>query len=219
MNAPPTSAQPQQRLRVSIVEDDRVTRETLAKLIDRTEDLKCIASYSSAEEAIQMVSHNLPDVMLMDINLSGRSGIECVAQLKAAHPELQVLMLTTYDDTENIFDSLRAGASGYMLKRARPADILAAVKDVYRGGAPMSMHIARKVVNYFHPAQSSSNELQTLTPREHEILGKLSKGLQYKEIADQLGISTSTVRAHLHAIYGKLHVQSRTEAVVKFLGK
>ncbi|TLD68619.1 response regulator transcription factor [Phragmitibacter flavus] len=206
-------------VKVSIVEDDRVTRETLEKLINREPGLTCIATYPSAEQAIIEVPKLPPDVLLADINLTGRSGIECVAALKTAMPGLHVLMLTTYDDTENIFDSLRAGASGYMLKRARPADILAAVKEVHRGGSPMSMHIARKVVSYFHPGRTMAPELQTLTARENEILGQLSKGLQYKEIADQLNISTSTVRAHLHAIYGKLHVQSRTEAVVKFLGK
>jgi DNA-binding NarL/FixJ family response regulator len=131
-----------------------------------------------------------------------------------------VLMLTTYEDTENIFDSLRAGASGYLLKRAPAAELLDAIVEVHNGGSPMSMHIARKVVSHFHPNRNTSApEIQTLTTREHEILSLLAKGLHYKEIADQLGISISTVRAHLHAIYGKLHVQSRTEAVVKFLGR
>jgi RNA polymerase sigma factor (sigma-70 family) len=128
-------------------------------------------------------------------------------------------MLTTYDDTENIFDSLRAGASGYLLKRTPSVEIIAAIREVHEGGSPMSMHIARKVVSHFHRARTVTAEMQALTPREHEILTLLARGLHYKEIADQLSISTSTVRSHLHTIYGKLHVQSRTEAVVKFLGK
>ena len=206
-------------LRVSLVEDDRVTRESLAALIARADDLECLATYANAEDAMRNVPKKLPDVLLVDINLPGRSGIECVAALKAAHPKLQVLMLTTYDDTENIFESLRAGASGYLLKRTPSAEIIAAIREVAGGGSPMSTHIARKVVTHFHPGRSATPEMQTLTPREHEILTLLARGLHYKEIADQLGISTSTVRAHLHAIYGKLHVQSRTEAVVKFLGR
>ena len=204
-------------LRVSLVEDDRVTRESLAALIARADDLECLATYANAEDAMRDVPKHLPDVLLVDINLPGRSGIECVAALKAGHPKLNVLMLTTYDDTENIFESLRAGASGYLLKRTPSAEIIAAIKEVAEGGSPMSMHIARKVVSHFHPSRPATPEMQTLTPREHEILALLARGLHYKEIADQLGISTSTVRAHLHTIYGKLHVQSRTEAVVKFL--
>jgi DNA-binding NarL/FixJ family response regulator len=205
-------------LRVSIVEDDRVTRESLAALIARADDLECLATYPNAEDAMRDTPKRLPDVLLVDIKLPGRSGIECVAALKAAHPTLNVLMLTTYDDTENIFESLRAGASGYLLKRTPSPEIIAAIRDVHEGGSPMSTHIARKVVSHFHTAKPAP-EMQTLTPREHEILTLLSRGLHYKEIADQLGISTSTVRAHLHTIYGKLHVQSRTEAVVKFLGR
>ncbi|EDY16768.1 two component transcriptional regulator, LuxR family [Chthoniobacter flavus Ellin428] len=206
-------------IRISIVEDDRITRESLAALIARAENLECLDTYANAEEALHHAPERLPDVLLVDINLPGRSGIECVAALKTAHPRLNVLMLTTYDDTENIFASLRAGASGYLLKRTPSAEIITAIREVHAGGSPMSMHIARKVVSHFHLARPANPEMQTLTPREHEILTLLARGLHYKEIADQLGISTSTVRAHLHTIYGKLHVQSRTEAVVKFLGK
>jgi DNA-binding NarL/FixJ family response regulator len=206
-------------IRISIVEDDRITRESLAALIARAENLECLDTYANAEEALGHAPKRLPDVLLVDINLPGRSGIECVATLKAAHPRLNVLMLTTYDDTESIFDSLRAGASGYLLKRTPSAEIITAIREVHAGGSPMSMHIARKVVSHFHGARPANPEMQTLTPREQEILAHLARGLHYKEIADQLSISTSTVRAHLHTIYGKLHVQSRTEAVVKFLGK
>lgn len=206
-------------IRVAIVEDDRVTRESLVRLVERHKDLACVGAFSSGEEALEELPSNLPDVVLMDINLSGMTGIECVGSLKQKHPGLQVLMLTTYDDTENLFDSLRAGANGYLLKRAPAPEILNAIQEVHEGGSPMSTNIARKVVTYFHPRRQTAPELQTLTPREHEILTELCRGLHYKEIADQLGISTSTVRAHLHTIYGKLHVQSRTEAVVKYLDK
>ena len=202
-------------IRISIVEDDRVTRESLAALLGRAAGLVCLATYATAEEALAQVPKHLPDVLLVDINLPGRSGIECVAELKTAHPELQVLMLTVYDDTESIFESLRAGASGYLLKRTRTADLVAAIKEVLQGGSPMSTNIARKVVSHFH-TPGRARELQALTTREHEILSRLAEGLQYKEIADKLDITPGTVRAHLHTIYGKLHVQTRTEAVVKF---
>lgn len=206
-------------IKVSIVEDDPATRENLMAIIDRSDDLAVLETYPSAEDAIRGVPRNMPDVLLVDINLGRRSGIECVAVLKAAHPKLQMMMVTTYDDTKLIFEALRAGASGYLLKRAPVAEIVAAVKEVHDGGSPMSAQIARKVVSYFHPARSPVSEMETLTTREHEILTLLAKGLQYKEIADHLDISTSTVRGHLHLIYGKLHVQSRTEAVLKYLGR
>jgi DNA-binding NarL/FixJ family response regulator len=205
-------------IRVSIVEDDQVTRESLAELLSLAKGIEVLATYADAESAIKAVPAKAPDVLLVDINLPGKSGIECVAALKAALPKLQMLMLTTYDNSDAIFDSLRAGAGGYLLKRTRGTELIAAIKEVHEGGSPMSASIARKIVTYFQAPRPSSNpELETLTPREQEILKHLAKGLQYKEIADQLGISTSTVRAHLHTIYGKLHVQTRTEAVVKYL--
>lgn len=204
-------------IRVAVVEDDEITRESLVALINRAGDLDCIAAWSSAEEAIQALSGNVPDILIADINLPAASGIACVTTAKAAHPALQVLMLTTYDDTDSIFDSLRSGASGYLLKRSAATELLPAIREVMQGGSPMSAPIARKVVTYFHPERRATPEMQSLTPREQEILAHLAKGLLYKEIADQLGITVSTVRAHLHAVYGKLHVQSRTEAVVKYL--
>jgi DNA-binding NarL/FixJ family response regulator len=205
-------------IRVSIVEDDQVTRESLAELLSLAKGIEVLATYADAESAIKAVPAKAPDVLLVDINLPGKSGIECVAALKAALPKLQMLMLTTYDNSDAIFDSLRAGAGGYLLKRTRGPELITAIKEVHEGGSPMSASIARKVVTYFQAPRPSSNpELETLTPREQEILKHLADGLHYKEIADQLGISTSTVRAHLHTIYGKLHVQSRTEAVVKYL--
>ncbi|HYV28815.1 MAG TPA: response regulator transcription factor [Candidatus Eisenbacteria bacterium] len=204
---------------VSIVEDNRGTRETLKELLGRAQGLRCVGAHSSGEEALKRIPDEKPDVVLMDINLPGMRGIECVAQLKARSPKTQVLMLTTYDQSDLIFESLRAGAHGYLLKNIDPAELVQAVEQVHAGGAPMSMYIARKVVNHFQQIRKPSSEMETLTPREHEILGLLAKGYLYKEIADQLGISISTVRAHLHTVYEKLHVQSRTEAVVKFLGR
>ena len=160
-----------------------------------------------------------PDVVLMDINLPKMNGIECVARLKEQLPRTQVLMLTTYEESDLIFDSLRRGASGYLLKNMPPAELIQAIEQVHAGGAPMSMQIARKVVSHFQQIKKPQSDMEQLTKREHEILALLAKGYLYKEIADQLGISLSTVRAHLHAVYEKLHVQSRTEAVVKFLGR
>lgn len=206
-------------IRVSIVEDDRATREGFVKLLRLSPNIVCFGTYESAEKAEAEISKHLPDLVMMDINLPGRSGIECVTRLKRAHPELEFLMITNYDDTELIFDALRAGASGYLLKRAVPDELLKAIEEVHNGGSPMSMQIARKVVSHFHQIRKPTSEVDQLTKREHEILTLLAKGLAYKQIAEKLGISFGTVQTHLHTIYGKLHVQSRTEAVVKFLNK
>jgi DNA-binding NarL/FixJ family response regulator len=205
-------------INVSIVEDNRGTRESLKELLGRAQGLRCMGAYASGEEALRSIPEQTPDVVLMDINLPGMRGIECVARLKARVPKTQVLMLTTYDESDLIFESLRAGAHGYLLKNTTSAELVQAVEQVHSGGSPMSMHIARKVVNHFEQNRKSGSEMEKLTKREHEILALLAKGYLYKEIADQLGISISTVRAHLHTVYEKLHVQSRTEAVVKFLG-
>ena len=206
------------RIKVSIVEDNRGTRESLSELLGRAEALRCVGSHPTGEEALRAIPTEQPDVVLMDINLPGMSGIECVRRLKELLPRTQVLMLTTYEESDLIFDSLRNGASGYLLKNIPPSELIQAVEQVHAGGAPMSMQIARKVVNHFHQIKQLDAKAEQLTKREHEILALLAKGFLYKEIADQLGITLSTVRAHLHAVYEKLHVQSRTQAVVKFLG-
>ena len=206
------------RIKVSIVEDNRGTRESLSELLGRAPALRCVGAHPTGEEALQRIPAEEPDVVLMDINLPGMSGIECVSLLKQQMPKMQVLMLTTYEESDLIFDSLRRGASGYLLKNLPPTELIQAVEQVHAGGAPMSMQIARKVVNHFQQIRHPMSEVEQLTKREQEILALLAKGFLYKEIADQLGITLSTVRAHLHAIYEKLHVQSRTEAVVKFLG-
>ena len=207
------------RIKVSIVEDNRGTRESLTELLARTGTLCCVGAHPTGEEALARIPAEEPDVVLMDINLPHMNGIECVARLKQRLPRTQVLMLTTYDESDLIFDSLRRGASGYLLKNTTPVELVQAIEQVHSGGAPMSMQIARKVVSHFQQIKKPQSDMEKLTKREYEILGALAKGFLYKEIADQLGISLSTVRAHLHAVYEKLHVQSRTEAVVKFLGR
>jgi DNA-binding NarL/FixJ family response regulator len=207
-----------QRIKVSIVEDDAGTREKLMAVLGVATTLSCLHAYPSGEAAVKGMPIDAPDVALMDINLPGMSGIECVAQLKAKLPKLQILMLTTYEDSKLIFDSLRAGASGYLLKNMPPQEVVQAVEQVSVGGSPMSMAIARKVVNHFQQLKRTASEVDLLSKREQEILALLAKGYLYKEIADQLGITPGTVRVHLHAVYEKLHVSSRTEAVVKFLG-
>jgi len=204
---------------VAIVEDNRGTREGLAKLFNRTPGFQCLRAYRSGEEAAVGIPPEQPAVALVDINLPGISGIEYVSRLKRACPDMQVLMLTTCEETELIFNSLRAGANGYLLKNMPAEDLVQAVRAVRAGGAPMSMQIARKVVAHFHKAPPAPGDLRQLTPRENEILRLLADGCLYKEIADRLGISMSTVRTHIHSVYEKLHVQSRTQAVVKFLGR
>ncbi|MDI1337782.1 MAG: response regulator transcription factor [Lacunisphaera sp.] len=204
---------------VSIVEDNRGTREELTKLFSRAAGISFLRAYGSGEEAVAGIPKEPPQVAVVDINLPGISGIECVSQLKRLCPEMQVLMLTTYEETELIFSSLRAGANGYLLKNMPAEEIVQAVGDVRAGGAPMSLQIARKVVAHFHQSAKAPGDMGQLTPRENEILQLLAKGCLYKEIASQLGISMSTVRTHIHSVYEKLHVQSRTEAVVKFLRK
>jgi DNA-binding NarL/FixJ family response regulator len=202
---------------VSIVEDDRGTRESLVALLNEEGRLRCLNVYPTAEAALAGIPSEKPDVVLVDINLPRMNGVECVAKLKAQLPALKILMLTAYEESDLIFNSLRAGASGYLLKHMPHAELVQAIEQVHAGGAPMSMLIARKVVDYFHKIPQPPSDVAKLTPREKEVLGLLAKGFLYKEIADQLGISFSTVKLHIHAIYEKLHVQSRTEATVKFL--
>ena len=203
---------------VSVIEDDRETRESLVELLNGAPGLSCIGSYSTAEIALKSVPGQKPDVALVDINLPGMSGIECVSQLKTIAPAVQVLMLTTYEDSDLIFNSLRAGAKGYLLKKMAPTELVQAVEQIHAGGAPMPMQIARKVVDYFQTL-GKTTETEVLTKREQEILALLAKGAFYKEIAEKLNISMSTVRTHIQHIYGKLHVQSRMDAARKYYGK
>jgi len=204
---------------VSIVEDDEWIRGNLASQISRTPGFTCTGCYADGEEAISQIPKNVPNVVLMDINLPKMNGIECVRRLKPLVPSVQILMLTVYEDSDKIFDSLLAGASGYLLKRTPQSQIIEAITDVYRGNSPMTGHIARKVVQYFNQRGSEDKEIEKLSKREREVLDCLAKGIPYKEIADVLSVSIDTVRIHIKGIYGKLHVHSRGEAVAKYLRK
>lgn len=201
-------------LRIGIIEDDDLLRVDFVRLIDESGDLRCVGAYPSGETALADLPSHAPDVVLMDIHLPGMSGIETVRRLRALTPGAQVMMLTAFDDTSSVFESLKAGATGYLLKRVAVRELLAAIRDLAAGGAPMSSVIARKVVQYFGQ-HGPAPEVQTLTAREYEVLVALSQGAQYKEIAAQFGISINTVRRHIMAIYDKLHVRSRLDAVGK----
>lgn len=206
------------KIRVSIVEDDARVRGGLVQLINLSEGFQCVSQHSSAEAALAELAAAGPDVVLMDINLPGANGVECVRQLKPQLPTTQIVMLTVYEETEMIFKALTAGATGYLLKQTPPAELLSAIRDVHRGGSPMTSHIARKIVASFQQLPSApSHGLENLTPREQEVLDHLAKGFLYKEIADALSISYDTVHAHIRRIYEKLQVRSRTEAVAKHL--
>lgn len=207
---------------VAVVEDDMRIRRSLATMLDTADDIECVGHFASGEEALKGIPGLSPRVIFMDINLPGMSGVECVRELAAAEPKPQIVMLTSYHDNEAIFSSLSAGACGYLLKPIRTAQLLAAVRDVYSGGAPMSSQIARRVVETFTkppapcpPTSSAGNATASLSAREAQILNLLSDGYLYKEIAGMLGVSYSTVRTHIERIYGKLHVQSRAQAVAR----
>lgn len=203
---------------IAIIEDDPSLRETLSDLVSTADSLELTGTYPSAEAALEAIADSAPAVVLMDIQLPGMSGIECAARLKEKFPEIQIMMVTVYDNNDRIFDALAAGASGYLLKRDAPDKLLESLEDLMAGGSPMSSAIARKVVQNFRtPAKTKGKDLD-LTPRETQILDLLVKGSLYKEIAWDLGIGVETVRTHLHNIYSKLHVRTRTEAVVKYLG-
>ncbi|MDB6124565.1 MAG: DNA-binding response regulator [Pedosphaera sp.] len=207
-------------VRVAIVEDNLALQEQLVHQLAQSSDITCVGHYNSAEEALKEIPRSNPDVVLMDINLPKMNGVDCVRQLKALHPKTQFIMLTIYEDADHIFESLQAGAVGYLLK-GRPksgARLLEAVRDAVSGGSPLNSLIARKIIQYFsRPAATTS--MQALTSREDEVLTLLAKGLLYKEIAVRLDVHIETVRKHCHNIYQKLQVNSRTEAVLKFLGR
>lgn len=200
-------------IRVVIVEDTDEIRQGLAMLINGSEGFECIETYSNGVDALENLPLSKPDVVLMDINMPGMNGIDCVKKLKPLLPNTQFVMSTVYEDDENIFQSLKAGASGYLLKKTQPSRILESIQEVNDGGSPMSWQIARKVIGSFH--QEPIDKDEQLSDRETEILQQLAKGLRYKEIADQLFISTETVRSHVRRIYEKLQVHSRTEALNK----
>lgn len=204
-------------IRVAIVEDNDALRAELKRLLESTNEFQLCGEYPSGEEALPALTASPPDVVMMDVNLTGMNGVEVVRRLKAAVPAVQVVMLTVFEHNDWIFDALRAGASGYVLKRSSPREILDAVRQVHDGGAPMSSSVARKVVQFFSQRPKGADELTRLTEREHVVLQKLSEGLSYEEIGTALAISINTVRKHIRAIYEKLQVNSRTEAVTRFL--
>ncbi|MBU6409077.1 MAG: response regulator transcription factor [Verrucomicrobia bacterium] len=201
---------------VSIVEDDGKTRDSILALLRRAPALQCLDAYATAEVALIGVVKNQPDVLLVDIHLPGMNGIECVAKLKAQFPALRILMLTTYEDSHLVFNSLRAGASGYILKNRPPSELVSAIEQVHEGGAPMTMRVARKVVEFFKHLPVPVPDAGQLSERESQVLTLLAGGGIYKEIADRLKISENTVRTYVKRIYEKLHVHSRREAVARF---
>jgi len=202
---------------VSIVDDEKKLCQSISTFLNGSPGFRCVSIYGNAEAALKHLPADQPDVVLMDINMAGMNGIECVRQLKILVPLVQILMFTIYEDTEQIFKALAAGATGYLLKRLEPGELLQSIRDVHAGGSPMSNSIARKVVASFQAANQAGEKQNLLTPREQAVLDCLAQGLAYKQIADKLDISINTIRAHLRHIYEKLHVQSRTEAVAKYL--
>jgi DNA-binding NarL/FixJ family response regulator len=205
------------RVKVSIVEDDQQICEGMAFLINSSETAQCISIHRTAEDALNQIPRLKPNVVLMDINLPQMSGIDCTRKLKSLLPQMQILMLTMYEDSELVFNSILAGATGYLVKRTPPAKILEAIQEIFSGASPMSGRIARMMVEHFRQMKRSAPELEHLSKREQEVLELLAKGYRYKEIADALDVGFDTVRSHLRSIYDKLHVQSRTEAVAKYL--
>lgn len=204
---------------IVIVEDQPRVSESLTELINRSPGLRVICTYPDGETAVAKIPQLKPDVVLMDIGLPGMSGIECVRQLKAAMPALTVIMLTVYDEGEYLFNSLKAGASGYLLKRTTGDKLVEAINEARLGGVPLTRQMANQVAHYFQQMGTANNEMDTLSKRERETLALLADGFRYKEIADRLGIGNETVREYVRNTYRKLHVTSRTEAVVKFLKK
>jgi DNA-binding NarL/FixJ family response regulator len=206
-------------IRVAVVEDDQTVRAVLEILLNGSPGFTCVAAYTNGEDAVVGLPKMNPDVVLMDINLPGISGIECIIRLKTFSLPMLFIMLTIFEDSDAIFQSLSAGASGYLLKHTPPAKLLEAIQDVHHGGSPMSREIARKVIHSFQIPSANYATENILTKREEEILSCLVKGLLYKEIAGKLFIGVETVRTHIRHIYEKLQVRTRSEAIVKYLNK
>jgi len=206
-------------IKVAIVDDDARVRTNLARAVDRSGEFQCVGQFASAEDAIERLPASEPQVVLMDINMPGLNGIECVQRLKAERPEIEFIMLTVYEDTESVFNALAAGASGYLLKQAAREELFDAIKQVHTGGSPMTSHIARKVVQAFRQPAPSDEDTSKLSLREQQVLELLAKGYLYKEIAESLGISYDTVHNHIRHVYDKLHVRSRSQAVAKYFEK
>ena len=200
---------------VIIVEDNQGLREQLLQIIESVSDIKCLGTFMSGEQALPKILEKKPDVVLMDIKLPGMSGIQCVSQIKRGAPDIQIIMVTVYEDSERIFRALKAGASGYLIKSSPPEQLIEAIRDAYKGGSPMSSPIARKVVQHFHLLGPSVQEADNLSPREREVLDLLAMGFIYKEIGTKLNIGAETVRTYVKNICQKMHVRSRLEAVAK----
>jgi DNA-binding NarL/FixJ family response regulator len=213
------SAKTDNPITVAVVEDDAGIRDSLVAFLRQAPGFKCLAAYPDAENALSQLEAEVPDVILMDINLPGRSGIEATQALKQRHPDARIVMLTVYEDSKALFDSLRAGACGYLLKRTRPEKVLEAIRDARDGGVPLTPQMAAKVAKFFQQQQSDRKGFESLSPREYQVLELLSEGHLYKQIAVKLGLTPETVHEYVKAVYKKLHVHSRTEAVVKFLGR
>jgi DNA-binding NarL/FixJ family response regulator len=207
------------QISVSIVEDMADIRQKLQQIIEESEEFICLSFYNTAEKALEELPGLNPDIVLMDIHLPGMSGIDCIKEIKKQCPQMQFMMFTIYENSDEVYEALAAGASGYLLKQTSPEQILLALKELYEGGSPMSTHIARKVVSFFQKENTKNENSSPLSTREKQVLELLSKGFLYKEISDQLFISTGTVRQHIHKIYEKLQVQNRTEAINKFYGR
>ena len=219
-----------ERIRIAIVEDDAGLRDTFQQVFGGANDFRVVGAFGDGETALRQLPAKTPDVVLMDINLPGMSGIDCLRQLKPVLPKVRVIMVTVYDDDDRLFQSLVAGADGYLLKRATRLRLLDSVREIVGGGAPISPQVARRMVEYFHQlkhqdqtkpaaAPAVTMELQELTAREQAVLAKLAEGFAPKEVAAELGISWDTIRNHTTNIYAKLHVHSRSEAILKFLGR
>lgn len=200
---------------ISIVEDITEIRDGLRFIINQTAGFKLISAYDNAEEALAELPVDRPHIVIMDIGLPGSTGIECIRKLKPANPDMQFVIFTVYEDSDQVFEALAAGASGYLLKNSPPDKIIDSLREIQAGGSPMSLSIARKVVSSFHRSVGQNE----LSEREMEVLTLLAKGLLYKEIARKLSISKGTVSQHVHNIYSKLQVFNRTEALNKVFGK
>jgi DNA-binding NarL/FixJ family response regulator len=203
-------------IKIAIVEDSKTLREGFETLINRTPDLQCVCTAATVAEALRKIPKAAPDVILMDIQLPDQTGVVCTAQIKELLPAVQIIIVTVYEDSDRIFEALRAGACGYILKRAKPERVIDAILEAHEGGVPMTPEIARKVIGQFRGQVTAASELDSLSPRENEVLQLVMHGLGNKEIADRLSVTVAAVKWHLQHIYEKLHVHSRTEAALKF---
>ncbi|EEF60587.1 response regulator transcription factor [Pedosphaera parvula] len=205
--------------RVAVVEDNQRLRRQLLQILSQFEDIECVGNYGSGEEALEQIPHKNPEVVLMDIKLPKMSGIECVHELKKIMPLVQIIIVTVYEDSECIFDAIKAGANGYLIKSGPPERLIEGIRDIASGGSPMSGHIARKVVGYFRTLGPATGKAKPLAPREEQVLTLLASGYLYKEIGAKLGLSVETVRTYVKNACTKMHVRSRIEAVAKYCGK